>query len=409
VSKVRAPGRTLPYGRQSISDEDVAAVTAVLRSDYLTTGPAVDAFEADLSRRLGAPHAVSCSSGTAALHLSTLALGLGPGDTVIVPSITFLATANAARFVGADVTFADVDPGTGLMTGESLAEALARAGDRARAIYVVHLNGQCADMAAINRVAGERGLPVVEDACHALGSECSYSGSDEGYEPTGCGRHAAMSVFSFHPVKAIASGEGGAVVTADPSLARRAAALRTHGMTRFGVDGVEWRSWAPATDGPQPTWRYEMREVGYNYRLSDIHAALARSQLAQLDHFIAERRQLARRYDALLDELAPIVRPVTKVRWCRPVLHLYAVLIDFARLGQTRSALVAALKASAIGTQVHYYPVHRQPYYQQLSDGADLPGADSYYSQVLSLPFYVGMTVGDVDRVVDSLRNAIAS
>jgi len=382
----------LPYGRQTIEDDDIAAVTAALRDDFLTTGPKVEAFEAAFAAKVGADHAVVCANGTAALHLSMLALKVGPGDVAIVPSTTFLATANCARFVGADVVFADVDPASGLMTRETLEAAVHRArGRRIAAVLPVHLRGDVAELPALRAIADSVGAALIEDSCHALGSAADFGA---GVEPVGSGRHGAMAVFSFHPVKTIATAEGGMITTNDPDLAARARRLRGHGMER------------PADAAP---WVYEMAEVGFNYRLPDVLCALGLSQLAKLDRFVARRQALTASYAAALAPLAPIVRPAASPAWSNPALHLMTVLIDFAAAGRSRADVVAALKAQGIGTQVHYIPIHTQPYYRALNPELALPGAEAWYAQALSLPLYPGMADEDPGRVVDALRRTLTS
>jgi UDP-4-amino-4,6-dideoxy-N-acetyl-beta-L-altrosamine transaminase len=391
----------LPYGRQTIEEDDVAAVAAALRGEYLTTGPAVAAFDEAFAAAVGARFALSCNSGTAALHLAAMALGLGPGDAAIVPSITFLATANAARYVGAEVVFADVDPRTGLLGPAEFEAALSRVGAlRPCAVFPVHLNGQCAAVTAIRRLAERHGIAVVEDACHALGVR------HEDGEPVGSCPHSALAAFSLHPVKAIAMGEGGVVTTNDPALAERVARLRNHGMTRdpsrFQDAGLAF-----AAGGAAHPWYYEMAEIGFNYRAPDILCALASSQLGKLERFVARRQALAARYDRALGPLAPLVEPVPLVSWSGHAFHLYAVRIDFAAAGTTRDAVMAALRARGIGSQVHYIPVHRQPYYRERYGALSLPGADAYYARCLSLPIFPAMEESDVDRVVDALAASL--
>mgnify|MGYP001302383630 CR=1 FL=1 len=387
----------LPYGRQTIDEADVAAVTAALRGDFLTTGPTVGAFEADFARAVGAAHAVSCANGTAALHLAALALGLGPGDTVIVPTLTFLATANAARYVGAEVCFADVDPETGLMTPETLARAAkaaaASGAGQVKSVSPVHLGGNVCDMAAIAGIARGAGWSVVEDACHAVGGA-----------GVGACEHSDMAVFSLHPVKTITAGEGGVVTTQQPALAERLARLRNHGMVREPAAFTEKDQAFDAAGAANP-WYYEMPAPGFNYRLTDIQAALAMSQLKKLPAFVARRQALAARYDRALAPLAPAVRPVPRAG--APALHLYAVLIDFAGIGRSRADVMRKLRADGVGTQVHYVPVHRQPYYRARYGRLDLPGADAYYARTLSLPLFPAMADGDVDRVARALAKAI--
>ena len=394
----------LPYGRQVIEDDDIAAVTAALRADYLTTGPTVELFERAFAGEVGAAHAVACNSGTAALHLATMALGLGADDWMIVPSLTFLATANAARYVGAEVEFADVDPDTGLLTEATLAEALARAqraGRSVKAVSVVHLGGRIAPVRAIAALA--RDLPIVEDACHALGTTYDDGGSQA---RVGDQRHGKLATFSFHPVKTIAVGEGGMITTNDAALAARMRLARNHGMTR-DPDAFSDIVAAVSPDGKINPWYYEMPEPGYNYRLPDILCALGLSQLAKLKRFIARRRALAAQYDAALASLAPLVRPVPPVAGCNPALHLYVVLIAFDRIGLSREQVMMRLRERGIGSQVHYIPVHRQPYYRKRYGDLALPGADAYYRRALSLPLFPSMSDDDVRRVVDALGEIV--
>ncbi|MGE0254666.1 MAG: UDP-4-amino-4,6-dideoxy-N-acetyl-beta-L-altrosamine transaminase [Alphaproteobacteria bacterium] len=391
----------LPYGRQYVDEDDIARVVAVLRGEWLTTGPTVAAYEAALAARVSAQHAVSCSSGTAGLHLAALALGLGPGDAVIVPAQTFVATANGAAYTGADVILADVDPDTGLLRPAGIETALARAdGRRVRAVFPVHLNGQCADMPAIAALARRHGLAVVEDACHALGGEVAGS-------PVGACAHSDMAVFSTHPVKTVTTGEGGAVTTGDAELARRLRLFRGHGIER---EPDRFADAAAAMDphGNVNPWYYEMQQLGYNYRATDIHCALGLGQLAKLDRFVAERAALADRYAARLARLAPLVRPLPRAGGCRPAWHLAVALVDFAAAGTDRGTVMRRLRAVGVGSQVHYIPVHCQPYWRARCGVTSLPGAEAYYRRALSLPLFVGMTAGDVDRVVDALADALA-
>lgn len=380
----------LPYGRQTIEDDDIDAVAQVLRGDFLTTGPTVDAFEGAFAEKVGARHAVACSNGTAALHLAMLALDVQPGEVVIAPSITFLATANCARFVGAEVVFADVDPLTGLITPDTLAQAIERVGGRRlRAVLPVHLRGDTAELPALEALAQSPGAVLVEDAPHALGSALKFGNT---VERVGDCAHSAMATFSFHPVKTIATGEGGMVTTNDPRLAERLRRLRSHGMIR--------------PEGGDPWW-YEMPEVGFNYRLPDILCALGISQLAKLDRFAARRRALAARYETALAPLAPNLTLAVRPDWSDPVLHLLVALIDFQAVGKSRRQVVEDLKARGVGTQVHYIPVHTQPYYRQRYGELDLPGASAWYDRCLSLPLYPGMEDEDVERVAAALAEVL--
>jgi UDP-4-amino-4,6-dideoxy-N-acetyl-beta-L-altrosamine transaminase len=392
--------RPLPYGRHLIEEDDIAAVVAALKSDFLTTGPAVTGFESALKSVTSAPHAVVCNSGTAALHMASMALGLGPGDAVIVPSVTFLASANCARYVGAEVVFADVDPATGLMGPEHLADALGRTGALTpKAVIPVHLNGQCCAMAEIEAIARRHGLVVIEDACHAVGS------LQDGI-PTGACAHSDMAAFSFHPVKTIAMGEGGAVTTKDDGLAERLRLARNHGMTKDASRFLVPEQAFDAEGAPNP-WYYEMREPGFNYRASDLNCALGISQLGKLDRFRAERDRLVACYHRLLPALAPLVRPNGTAPGCRPSWHILVARIDFKTAGISRATVMKRLAGANIFTQVHYLPVHRQPYYRERAGGLRLPGADAYYDSCLTLPLFVGMEEADVERVVNELGQAL--
>lgn len=398
----------LPYGRQDLDETDIAAVVQVLRGDWLTQGPAVEAFEAALAAQTGAAHAVACANGTAALHLAYRALGLEAGDAVVVPANTFLATASAARLAGAEVAFADVDPDTGLIGPEQADDAIARAraaGWRVRALAPVHFAGQCADMDGLTVLAERHGLSVVEDACHALGGTLRRGGVEQ---PVGsCAAVVpSLAVFSFHPVKTVAAGEGGAVTAVDSRLDARLRALRNHGMMRDPV-GFADREAGFASDGALNPWYYEMPEPSLNDRLTDIQSALALSQMRRLDAFVARRRRLMDFYAERLAPLAPLVRPLARVPWCAPAWHLSVALIDFTAVGRSRAAVMAALRARGVGSQVHYIPVQRQPYWRRRYGDLALPGADAYYAQALSLPLFPAMTDGDVDRVVTALAEAL--
>jgi UDP-4-amino-4,6-dideoxy-N-acetyl-beta-L-altrosamine transaminase len=394
-------GRFLPYARHDVDEDDVAAVAAVLRGDWLTTGPTVEAFESAIAKRTGAQFAVACASGTAGLHLATMALGLGPGDYAIVPTITFLATANAVRYVGAEVIFADVDAETGLLTPATLRQALHRAGGaKVRAVLPVHLGGRAADLAGISAVAAEAGIDVIEDAAHAIGSTYATAA------PIGDCRHGRMAVFSFHPVKTIAMGEGGAVTTNDGALRERLVRFRSHGMVR-AADEFRNRDLAFDADGAVNPWYYEMPDLGYHYRATDIHCALGLSQLAKIDRFVERRRQLIERYRRLLSPLAPVVRMPSTTTDVGAAWHLCIVNVDFAAAATTRARVMRALKAEGIGSQVHYIPVHRQPYYQARYGVVSLPGADEYYRHCLSLPLFPAMIDAEVDRVVAALSRTL--
>ncbi len=396
----------LPYGRQCLDDDDMAAVRAVLESDWLTTGPAVERFETTLAECVGAKHAISCSSGTAGLHMALYAAGIESGDVVIVPAITFLATANAVRMVGAEVVFADVDPDNGLMYPEHIEDAVRRSTIGApSAVIPVHLAGQCAPPAEIKATAKKHGMTVIEDAAHAVGTHYT---DDLGIQHAiGACEHSDMAVFSFHPVKTVSMGEGGAVTTNDDQVAKRLSLFRSHGMTRETTD-FESQNLAYGPSGEPNPWYYEMHDVGYNYRASDLHCALGASQLTKLKSFVAARRHLAATYDEKLAKYASLLTPIHRAEGCEPGWHLYPVLIDFEHIGTDRGTLMSALRQQGIGSQVHYIPVSSQPYYRQRYGEQSLPGADAYYARTLSIPMFVGMTIGDVDRVVNTLASIVA-
>ncbi|HLI21450.1 MAG TPA: UDP-4-amino-4,6-dideoxy-N-acetyl-beta-L-altrosamine transaminase [Stellaceae bacterium] len=398
--------RPLPYSRHAIDEADIAAVAEVLRGDWLTTGPLVRDFETALARQCGAAQAISCANGTAALHLASLALGLGADHTVIVPTLTFAATANAPRLAGAEICFADCDPESGLMGIAEFEAALARlkrAGKRAAAVFPVDLAGQCADLPAIAARARAEGLAIVEDSCHALGS--FYRRHDGAWQPIGSCADSDITVFSFHPVKTIAAGEGGAALTNQPELARRIAMFRNHGVVRDPAQLIDKEA---GFDSAQfNPWYYEMVVLGLNYRLSDINCALANSQLGKLAQFVTTRQRLAARYDALLSEFAPLVKPIARQAHCRAAWHLYSVLIDFAHSRLSRGQLIRALEERGIRSQVHYIPVHRHPYYRERYGASVLPGAEAYYRRTLSLPLFVGMGAEDVDFVVATLAELL--
>lgn len=397
-----------PYGKQHIDDDDVNAVVEVLKSPYLTTGPVVRSFESALEAYLHAPHVVSCSSGTAGLHMAAVALGLSEGDVVIVPAITFVATANAPSMTGAKIVFADVDPQTGLMTPETLDQAISRARTvgRPRAVFPVHLNGQCVNMDALSQHSRQHDLFIVEDACHAIGGTVI---KDHGEEvPVGACAWSDMTVFSFHPVKMAAMGEGGAVSTQNDVFAKRLKMFRGHGLTREASEFTEGSRAFDETGAANP-WYYEMQSLGSNYRAPDITCALGLSQLRKIDQFVETRQNLVSTYDELLKDLAPYVTPLPRMSGQRPGWHLYVVHIDFEAIGMTRAKVMQELHGQGIGTQVHYIPVSDQPYWKSRVDTPPLPGAADYYRNVLSLPLYVDMTVEDVAYIVDKLSSLITT
>jgi perosamine synthetase len=375
------PVRTtfLPYARQQISDDDVAAVSGALRSDWLTTGPRVPLFEEALSAATGARHAIAFSSGTAALHGATVAARLGPGDEAITTPMTFAATANAVLYTGAEVRFADVDAGTLLIRPETVAAAMTH---RTRAILAVDYAGQPADYEAIRGIAERapaKPPTIIADAAHSLGA--TRSGRT-------VGTLADMTVLSFHPAKIITTGEGGAVLTDDDQLAAHLTRFRNHGIAT---------ELAARTD-----WTYAMVELGYNYRLTDIAAALGSSQMARLDEFLARRRALAGRYRESLDGHPDLETPAVDPS-ANPAWHFLYVQLRLDRLAVDRGAVYRALRAEGIGVNVHYIPVHQHPYYRERYPGLSFPVAEEAYQRLLTLPLHAGMTDPDVDDVVAAL------
>lgn len=386
----------LPYGRQSISEADIQAVADVLRSDYLTTGPMVDRFESALAEAVGAKEAVVVANGTAALHLAALAQSLTESDVVVVPSLTFAASANCVAYCGGQVMFADVDPATGLLTDSAFDEAVARIDAmpdyRFAGVIPVHYAGRPIDLAHMSQVCRARGAFLIEDACHAIGSTGPQG-------RVGSCAASDMACFSFHPVKTLTTGEGGAITTNDPQMARLLRMMRSHGIER---DPARF-----ANDERGP-WVYEMQRLGFNYRLPDLNCALGLSQLSRLPDFAAKRWALLNEYrQALAATNIPVAWTPPETGEA-PVFHLFAVSIDFDALGKTRVEVMDALKARGIGTQVHYIPVHRQPYWQKNAlVKHDLPGADQFYRTTLSLPLYADMQPGDPARVVAALQEVL--
>lgn len=398
----------LPYGKQAISDADIEAVAQVLRGDYLTTGPKVAEFEKAFAERVGAKEAVVCANGTAALHLASMALGLGEGDIVLAPSMSFLASANGPHFTGAAIEFMDCDPDTGLVRPQDFSDALVRAQGRdagqVRAAVVVHLNGEYADMDAIAALARENNVRLVEDACHAVGTR--FATGENGMAEVGSCFHGDLACFSLHPVKTITMGEGGVVTTNNRDWAAAMRKDRSHGMTR---EPDEFTNSELAFDktGEANPWYYEMAAPGYNYRATDFACALGLSQLAQFDGFLERRKALKARYDRLFAETDLPLITVATSQSCDPCRHLYPVLIDFGVTGKTRAQVMSELREEGVGTQVHYIPIHRQPYYRALNPALELPGADAYYARALSLPLYAQMEDADTDRVVEALKKVL--
>jgi UDP-4-amino-4,6-dideoxy-N-acetyl-beta-L-altrosamine transaminase len=384
----------IPYGRQSLDQADIDAVVEVLKSDWLTQGPVIERFEAAMAERCEAGFGVAVCNATAALHIACLAAGLGEGDRLWTSPNTFLASANCGRYCGADVDFVDIDPQTWNLDEVALAQKLEvaeREGRLPNVLVAVAFSGQSCDMRAIAALAQRYGFIVIEDASHAVGAR--YAG-----RPVGCGEFADMTVFSFHPVKIITTGEGGLVLTNRPELAERLRRLRSHGMTRDPAQMDE------PSHGP---WYYQQVELGFNYRITDMQAALGLSQLDKLDGFLARRRALVTRYQTLLADLPltlPALQPEAESAW-----HLYVVRVQTERLCISHREVFEGLRAAGIGVNVHYIPVHLQPYYRDLGfTPGDFPEAEAYYAQAISLPMYPAMTDAQQDLVVDQLRRSLS-
>lgn len=382
----------IPYGRQDISEEDIQSVVEVLRSDVLTQGPAVPAFEKSITDYCGAKHAVAVNSATSALHIACLALDVGKDDLVWTTPITFVASANCALYCGARVNFVDIDPSTYNMSVESLAEKLAfaeKAGNLPKVVIPVHLCGQPCDMAGIHALSQQYGFKIIEDASHAIGGK--YRG-----EPIGNCRYSDITVFSFHPVKIITTGEGGMAMTNDVQLAKRMQLLRSHGITRDASEMTQ------EPDGP---WYYQQIGLGFNYRITDMQAALGKSQIQRLDEFVAKRHLLAKRYDQQLADL-PVITPWQHAD-SYSGLHLYVIRLKLGEIAKTHRQVFEALRAGGIGINLHYIPVHMQPYYQRLGFKAgDFPEAERYYETAISLPLFPALTSAQQDKVVSAIKIA---
>jgi perosamine synthetase len=376
----------LPYGHQSIDEDDVRAVVEVLRSDWITTGPKVAEFEEAFAEYVGARYAVSFSSGTAALHGAAFAAGLGPGDEAITTPMTFCATANCVLYQGARPVFADVCPDTLNIDPEEVARHIT---PRTRAVLPVDYAGHPADLDAILELADRHALIVIEDACHALGAE---------YKGRRVGSISHMTVFSFHPVKHITTGEGGLVTTDDAELARRLRMFRNH-----GIDSDARQRQA------QGQWYYEMLTLGYNYRLTDIGCALGLSQLRRLDANLARRRELAARYNASFQDMRAVIPPAVRPD-VNPAWHLYPIRLDLPKLRVGRAEIFRTLRAENIGVNVHYIPVHLHPYYRERFgyQGGECTVAERAYEQLISLPMFHGMTDQDLEDVIEAVRKVVS-
>ncbi|MEY9200319.1 UDP-4-amino-4,6-dideoxy-N-acetyl-beta-L-altrosamine transaminase [Sinorhizobium sp. CCBAU 05631] len=379
----------IPYGRQDITQADIDAVAEVLRSDFLTQGPMVPRFEEALVEYTGAKFALAANSATSALHIACLAMGLGAGDWLWTTPLTFVASANCALYCGARVDFVDVDPRTYNLSPAELERKLLTAAEDGvlpKIVVLVHLTGQPCAMAEFHDLAKRYGFRIIEDASHAIGGK--YQG-----EPIGNCRYSDVTVFSFHPVKIVTTAEGGAALTNNKELADKMALFRSHGITRDP---------AVMTREPDGPWYYQQVDLGYNYRMTDIQAALGLSQMARLDEYVARRHVLARRYDEMLADL-PLVTP-----WQHPDsysgLHLYVIRLELAKMSKSRRAVFEGLRARGIGVNLHYIPVHTQPYYSRMGfrDG-DFPEAERYYQEAITLPIYPTMTETQQDEVIAAL------
>ena len=383
----------IPYGRQDISQADIDAVVAVLHSDFLTQGPVVPRFEQAVASHVGAGYALAMNSATSALHVACAALGLGPGDRLWTSPVTFVASANCGLYCGATVDFVDIDPQTYNLCPKALAAKLEKAeqeGTLPKVVVPVHLCGQPCDMAAIHALAQRYGFRVIEDASHAIGGKYQS-------EFVGSGRYSDITVFSFHPVKIITTAEGGMALTNNRELAERMELLRSHGITRDP---------AKMTHEPDGPWYYQQVDLGFNYRMTELQAALGLSQLERLDAFVARRHEIARRYDVLLAS-RPVVTP-----WQLPDtysgLHLYVIRLDLGRIDRSHRQVFESLREQGIGVNLHYIPVHTQPYYQNLGfRPGDFPESEAYYREAISLPMYYGLTDAQQDEVIAVLDKAL--
>ena len=394
----------IPYGRQWIDDDDVAAVAEALRADWLTQGPTIAEFERAVAARVGAKHGVAFANGTAALHAACFAAGMGPGDEVITSPITFVASANCALYLGARIAFADIRPDTYCLDPEKLELAITPA---TKAIVAVDHTGQPCDLGELGAIAKHHRITLIEDAAHALGA--TYRG-----KPVGA--LSDMTMFSFHPVKHITTGEGGMITTEDPDLARKMRVFRNHGISRDAasmglgdqaadnVGGVK-PGRNPATPAP---WYYEMQALGFNYRITDIQCALGLSQLKKLDRSLERRREISQRYtDAFANSrvlVTPYQEPDRESAW-----HLYVIRLRLDAMAKTRRQVFEDLRHGNIGVNVHYVPVHLQPYFRErfgFSRG-DFPEAEAYYDGAITLPLHPTMTDEDCARVIDAVLGAV--
>lgn len=384
----------IPYGRQDITQADIDAVVDVLRSDFLTQGPQVPRFEQRLASYCGAWHAVAVNSATSALHIACLALDLGEGDWLWTTPTTFVASSNCALYCGARVDFVDIDPHTWNLSPKTLEQKLIiaeREGRLPKIVIPVHLCGRSCDMQAIHALSQRYGFKIIEDASHAIGARYRN-------EPVGNCRYSDITVFSFHPVKIITTAEGGAALTNHAALAEKMVLLRSHGITREPAQMVN------TPDGP---WYYEQTALGFNYRMTELQAALGVSQMDRLDTYVAKRHEIAARYDSLLADL-PVQTPARDEDYS--ALHLYVIRLKLDKIGRTHRDVFVALRERGIAVNLHYIPVHTQPYYREMGFApGNFPEAERYYREAISLPMYPGLSDDDLNKVVDSLKAAVST
>tara|TARA_B100000575_G_C23116236_1_gene645313 strand:- start:193 stop:1356 length:1164 start_codon:yes stop_codon:yes gene_type:complete len=385
----------IPYGRQDISDADIEAVIDVLKSNFLTQGPMVPKFENALSSNTGAKHALAVNSATSALHIACMALGLGKGDLLWTSPVTFVASANAGLYCGANIDFVDIDPETYNMCPKKLQKKLKHAklnGTLPKVLVPVHHCGQSCDMKTIHQICQEYNVKIIEDASHAIGGRYLE-------EPIGNCAYSDITVFSFHPVKIITTGEGGAALTNNDQLAEKMALHRTHGITR---------DQNMMTEPSHGSWYYQQIDLGYNYRMTDIQAALGVSQINRLSEFISKRHEIARRYDHLLDGL-PVKVPI-KLDYSYSSLHLYIVRLKLDEIELSHKQVFDGLREKGIGVNVHYIPVHLQPYYSDMGfQSGDFPESEKFYCEAISLPMFPNLSEEDQDRVVEVFRTLLIS
>jgi UDP-4-amino-4,6-dideoxy-N-acetyl-beta-L-altrosamine transaminase len=385
----------IPYGRQDITPADIQAVKTVLESDYLTQGPAVPAFEQKVADYCGASHAVAVNSATSALHIACLALGLGPGDMLWTSPITFVASANCALYCGAEIDFVDIDPQTANLSVDLLEEKLriaAKSGKLPKILIPVHLCGLPCEMKRIWELSREYGFRIIEDASHAIGAR--YQG-----EPVGNCRYSEITVFSFHPVKIITTGEGGMAVTNHAEIASKMALLRSHGITR------DHEMMTQEPDGP---WYYQQIDLGFNYRMTDIQAALGISQMDRLDSYVSRRHELANRYQLMLADM-PVSTQIQRPD-AYSAYHLFVIRLGVDSIKRSHRQVFESMREKKIGVNLHYIPVHTQPYYQRMGfDLGDFPESEQYYEEAISLPMYASLTDSEQDQVVEALKKSLAS